>query len=80
MARQIVYIFDGNQKDPETVVDLTDEIEIPLQGHIVTVRNAQWKVVMTSKEESMDPKGPIPIHRVFLTSNLKLPVQVHRKV
>jgi hypothetical protein len=80
MARQIVYIFDANDRDPETVQDMRDEIQIPLQGHIITVRNAQWKVVRTMKQESITPNGPIPIYRISLTSDLKMNIQVHRKI
>ena len=77
-ARQIVYRFDGNPANDEIVLDHYGEQEIPLQGHIINRKDKQWNVVQVSTERSLDPRGHIPIHRIFLTSDLNLYVQVHK--
>ena len=77
-ARQIVYRYDADDSKNEMIVDMDGTEEIPKQGHVIERKGSRWKVVQVTTEKSVSANGPIPIVRISLTSDLNLPVQVHK--
>ena len=73
-TRQLYFVYDGDAQNGETVVDMRGEEHIPARGDLIQRRGRTWKVVQVSREDSMTPGGPVPIYRIFLTSDLKLPI------
>lgn len=66
-ACQYVFRYNGDEKSDEVVPDLEGEMSLPVKDQQLIRKGKPWKVVMVTSTVSVDARGPIPVHRVFLT-------------
>ncbi len=65
--RQIAYYYNGIIKAEETDLDLDSEIEIPVEGQVVTRPGGkQWRVIKVTSRH--DVGNALPVYMVYLTA------------
>lgn len=66
-ARLIAYYYNTTLAQDETVLDPDGEIPIPSKDEVLTRKARPWKVSLVSADVSTIAKGPIPVHKIYLT-------------
>ena len=67
-GKQIIYRFNGDPKDDETVSDSTGSFPFRRAGETITRNGNQWRVTIVRDDYDMSAsRAAIPVHRVFLT-------------
>jgi hypothetical protein len=67
MARQIVYLFNGNVGTQEIATDPDDSVKIPASGTRHLHNGKWWFVAKVENCQMIDVQGPIRTVRIFLT-------------
>jgi hypothetical protein len=67
MARQIVYLFNGNVSTQEIATDADDSVKIPASGTRYLHHGKWWFVAKVENCQMIDVQGPIRTVRIFLT-------------
>jgi hypothetical protein len=66
-AKQVVYIYNGDQESADFLLDLEDEIPEPEQGEMITRDGQTWTIgAVRWTQDSGDP--PVPVMQIFLSS------------
>jgi len=65
-AKQIVYVYNGKQDEPDIEIDRDGEVTIK-QSDIIQRKGKSWKVIHLIVEQSVTDAQQVPVHRVFLT-------------
>lgn len=73
-GKQLVYRYDGDDKNNEEELDLHDQISVPTKGDVIHRKGRPWKVVHVVTETTLDPKAPLPIVSISLSSDLTLKI------
>jgi hypothetical protein len=69
-GKQIVYRFNGDPKDDETVSDRTGTLPFRTVGEIITRKGKAWRVTIVRDDLNMSAsRTAVSIHHVFLTDN-----------
>lgn len=67
-GKQIIYRYNGDPKDDETVSDSVGKIPLSRVGEMLRRNGKQWRVAVVRDDFNMtSSKTAVPIHRVFLT-------------
>lgn len=65
-AKQVVYVYNGDQESADFVLDSEDEIPEPEQGEMISRDGQTWTIgAVRWKQDSDDP---IPVMQIFLSS------------
>ncbi len=69
-GKQIVYRFNGDPKDDETVSDRDGTMPYRRVGEILTRKGKEWRVAIVRDDLNMSAsRTAVSIHHVFLTDN-----------
>lgn len=71
---QYVFRFNGDANSDEAVLDMGGELAMPGRGQVIERNEKLWKVVMVTTTVAPSPRSPFPVHHLFLTDNLRLPI------
>jgi hypothetical protein len=63
--KQIVYYYDGEIRDEDTVVDPDGETSVPEKDQIVKKHGQQWRVTFVMRQSAVGTDG-YPVHKVYL--------------
>jgi hypothetical protein len=67
MARQIVYVFNGDFSTQEIETDADDTKKIPASGTRYSHKGKSWFVAKVENCQMIDVPSPIRTVRIFLT-------------
>jgi hypothetical protein len=67
MARQIVYVFNGDFSTQEIETDADDTKKIPASGARYLHKGKSWFVAKVENCQMIDVQGPIRTVKIFLT-------------
>lgn len=66
-AKDVVFVYNGNERDTETEFDSEGEFPCPVDGSIMKRRGKQWKVARTIVQSATSGAKAIQVLRVDLT-------------
>ena len=70
-GKQIIYRFNGDPKDDETVSDRAGTLPFQRVGDILRKKGKEWRVVIVRDDLNMSAsRTAVSIHHVFLTDKL----------
>jgi len=70
VGKQIIYRFNGDPKDDETVSDIAGTLPFRRVGEILTKKGKEWRVTIVRDDLNMSAsRTAVSIHHVYLTDN-----------
>jgi hypothetical protein len=63
--KQIVFYYDGEIRDEDTVVDPDGETSVPEKDQIIKKHGQQWRVTFVMRQ-SGGGTNEYPVHKVYL--------------
>jgi hypothetical protein len=66
-AKDVIFVYNGNDKDTEVEFDAEGDFPCPTDGSIVKRRGKQWKVARTSVQSATSGAKAMQVLRIDLT-------------
>jgi hypothetical protein len=66
-AKDVIFVYNGNDKDTEVEFDAEGDVPCPVDGSIVKRRGRQWKVARTSVQSATSGAKAMQVLRIDLT-------------
>jgi hypothetical protein len=66
-AKQVVFIYNGDNNNPDIEFDMDGEIDVPPDNSIIVRKGKNWKVVRHTVESTVAGPKAVPILRINLT-------------
>jgi len=66
-AKEVIFVYNGNDKDTETEFDANGDFPCPIDGSTINRRGKQWKVARTSAQSATSAAKAIQVLRIELT-------------
>lgn len=66
-AKDVIFVYNGNDNDTETEFDSEGDFPCPIDGSILKRRGKQWKVSRTSVQSATSGAKAMQVLRVDLT-------------
>jgi len=63
--KQIVFCYDGEVREEDTIVDPEGETPVPEKGQIIKKHGQMWRVTFVLLQGVADTEG-YPVHKVYL--------------
>jgi hypothetical protein len=65
--KQVMFVYNGNDKDTEVEFDAEGDFPCPVDGSILKRRGQQWKVARTSVQSAASGAKAMQVLRIDLT-------------
>ena len=66
-AKDVMFVYDGNEKDADVEFDPDGDFPCPIDGSTMERRGRQWKVARTSVQSAASGAKAMQVLRIDLT-------------